>query len=81
MKKTIIRLQPILSPVLLLLTSAHHLSQFIFLGELARENTQVSNQLVTSGHDCLLGSDLAVGLDSKFKLRNQRVRHLEITGY
>jgi hypothetical protein len=74
---TVTGLNAILGTILLL-SGAHHLTQFVLLGEFAGENTQITDQLVAGCNHGILGSDLTVGLNAEQELGIQWMRDLEL---
>lgn len=66
--------RPIL--LLLLIRSTNHFPQFELLSELARQDTQVLDQVVAGGDYSFFGGDVAVCLYAQFEFRYQRVRNL-----
>lgn len=61
----------------LLLGSPDHLAKLIFLGKLARENTQILDKFITRSDDGLFRGDFPIGLDTENETRNKRMGHLE----
>lgn len=61
---------------LLLVGSIRHLAEFILLGELTGQLTQLLNEHVAGGNHRSTGSNLAIGLYAQLKVGSQRVRNL-----
>ena len=60
-----VRLSSAIQFVVRLARVSDHLPQFPFLGELTAENTEIAHQVLASLHECLTGSERAVGLNAK----------------
>jgi hypothetical protein len=65
-------LKTILSPILVL-RSAHHLPQLKLLGKLSRYCAQVSDSVMTSSNQSILGRNFAVGLYTKLEFVFERM--------
>jgi hypothetical protein len=59
--------------------SRDHLSQFVFLRELAGQGLQIGNEGFASGNQSLLGCDLSVGLDAHLEGSEEGVRDCATT--
>lgn len=56
-------------------TGGRHTAELVFAGELATELGEMGDEVFAYLDHCLLGGDLAVGLDANEKLRHVRVRY------
>jgi hypothetical protein len=60
----------------ILLSGSNHLSQLKFLGELARQKTEIFDKIVTSSHEGVFRRDFAIGLNAKQHVWNEGMRNL-----
>jgi hypothetical protein len=60
-----------------ILCTTHHLSQFVFTGEVCLEAVEFSDEVTRGGKHGLLRSNLAVCLDPEFELGKERMRNLD----
>lgn len=56
-------------------TGGCHAAELVLAGELAAELGEMGDEVLAYLDHCLLGGDLAVGLDADEKLRHIRVRY------
>lgn len=65
-----------MSPSMSILGSADHLPQLVLAGEVGLQGLELLDEILRTANNSFLGSDLSIGLDSKFKLGEKRMGNL-----